>query len=85
MGAQAGKTIFISGSTGGVGGMAIPIAKAKGLKVITNVSGDSAERVLTLGADRFIDYKKEDYTKTARLTTSLILLVGLKRKNKCLS
>ena len=49
---------------GGVGGMAIPIAKAKGLKVITNGSGDSAERVLKLGADRFIDYKTEDYTKT---------------------
>ena len=64
MGAQAGKTIFISGGTGGVGGMAIPIAKAKGLKVITHGSGDSAERVLNLGADRFIDYKTEDYTKT---------------------
>ena len=64
MGAQAGKTIFISGGTGGVGGMAIPIAKAKGLIVITNGAGDSAERVLNLGADRFIDYKTEDYTKT---------------------
>ena len=64
MDAQAGKTIFISGGTGGVGGMAIPIAKAKGLKVITNGAGDSAERVLKLGADRFIDYKTEDYTKT---------------------
>ncbi|MDO4814712.1 MAG: NADP-dependent oxidoreductase [Gemella sp.] len=64
MGAEAGKTIFISGGTGGVGGMAIPIAKAKGLTVITNGSGDNAERVLALGADRFIDYKKEDYTKT---------------------
>ena len=64
MGAQAGKTIFISGGTGGVGGMAIPIAKAKGLTVITNGAGDSAERVLKLGADRFIDYKTEDYAKT---------------------
>ncbi|WP_211180767.1 NADP-dependent oxidoreductase [Streptococcus salivarius] len=64
MGAQAGKTIFISGGTGGVGGMAIPIAKAKGLTVITNGAGDSAERVLNLGAGRFIDYKTEDYTKT---------------------
>ena len=64
MGAQAGKTIFISGGTGGVGGMAIPIAKAKGLEVITNGAGDSAERVLKLGVDRFIDYKTEDYTKT---------------------
>ncbi|WP_295505157.1 NADP-dependent oxidoreductase [uncultured Streptococcus sp.] len=64
MGAQAGKTIFISGGTGGVGGMAIPIAKAKGLKVITNGAAVNAERVLKLGADRFIDYKTEDYTKT---------------------
>ena len=64
VGAQAGKTIFIFGGTGGVGGMAIPIAKAKGLKVITNGAGDSAERVFKLGADRFIDYKTEDYTKT---------------------
>ncbi len=64
MGAQSGKTIFISGGTGGVGGMAIPIAKAKGLTVITNGDGASAERVLSLGADRFIDYKTEDYTKT---------------------
>lgn len=30
MNLQSGKTIFISGGTGGVGGMAIPIAKAKG-------------------------------------------------------
>lgn len=64
MGAEAGKTIFISGGTGGVGGMAIPIAKAKGLTVITNGDGASGERVLKLGADRFIDYKTEDYTKT---------------------
>ena len=64
MGAQAGKTIFISGGTGGVGGMAIPIAKAKGLKVITNGAAVNANRVLKLGADRFIDYKTEDYTKT---------------------
>lgn len=63
MGAKAGKSIFISGGTGGVGGMAIPIAKAKGLTVITNGDGAIAERVLALGADQFIDYKKEDYTK----------------------
>ncbi|GGE28387.1 NADP-dependent oxidoreductase [Streptococcus himalayensis] len=66
MKAQAGKTIFISGGTGGVGGMAIPIAKAKGLTVITNGDGANGERVLALGADRFIDYQKEDYTKTVK-------------------
>ncbi|MGT2926773.1 NADP-dependent oxidoreductase [Streptococcus cuniculipharyngis] len=64
MKAQAGKTIFISGGTGGVGAMAIPIAKAKGLTVITNGDVTNKERVLALGVDRFIDYKTEDYSKT---------------------
>lgn len=64
MGAQANKTLFISGGTGGVGGMAIPLAKAKGLTVITNGNGAHKARVLALGADRFIDYKNEDYTQT---------------------
>ena len=60
---EAGKTIFISGGTGGVGNMAIPLAKAKGLQVVTNGNGSHAERVLALGADSFIDYQKEDYSQ----------------------
>lgn len=63
MNAEAGKTIFISGGTGSVGAMAIPIANAKGLTVITNGSAENKERVLKLGASKFIDYKSEDYTK----------------------
>ena len=63
MHAQSGKTIFISGGTGSVGAMATPIAKAKGLTVITNGSADNKDRVIALGASRFIDYKTEDYAK----------------------
>ena len=66
MGAESGKTIFISGGTGGVGGMAIPIAKAKGLTVITNGSVENKERVEKLGVDQFIDYKTTDYTKVLK-------------------
>lgn len=62
--AESGKTIFISGGTGSVGAMAIPIAKAKGLTVITNGSGANRDRVIELGASRFIDYKTEDYVNT---------------------
>ena len=43
--------------------MAIPVAKSFGLTVITNGNGASEERVRRLGADRFIDYKKEDYVQ----------------------
>lgn len=60
---KAGETVFISGGTGSLGAMAIPVAKRFGLNVITNGNGSSEERVRKLGADQFIDYKKEDYAK----------------------
>ena len=60
---EKGKTLFVSGGTGAVGSMAIPIAKAKGLKVIVSGNESNKERVLNLGVDEFIDYKKDDYTK----------------------
>lgn len=59
----AGETVFISGGTGSLGAMAIPVAKSFGLTVITNGNGASEERVRKLGADRFIDYKKDDYAR----------------------
>ena len=60
---KKGETIFISGGTGSLGAIAIPVAKSYGLTVITNGNGASEERVRRLGAERFIDYKKEDYAK----------------------
>ena len=61
MKAKAGKTVFISGGTGSLGAMAIPVAKSLGLHVYTNGSGENEERVVRLGAEKFIDYKKENY------------------------
>lgn len=58
---KPGETIFISGGTGSLGAMAIPVAKSMGLEVITNGNATNRDRVLALGADRFIDYKTEDY------------------------
>lgn len=63
MGLKQGDTLFISGGTGSVGAMAIPIAKSLGATVYTNGSADNEARVLALGVDRFIDYKKEDYAE----------------------
>ncbi|MBR1676624.1 MAG: NADP-dependent oxidoreductase [Clostridia bacterium] len=59
---KAGETIFISGGTGSLGAMAIPVAKSLGLTVVTNGGGESEERVKNLGADKFFDYKKTDYS-----------------------
>lgn len=61
MNIQKGKRIFISGGTGSFGAIAIPLAKYFGLYVITNGNGNNSKQVLNLGADEFIDYKKENY------------------------
>lgn len=58
---QAGESVFISGGTGSLGAMAIPVAKSLGLHVYTNGSAENKERVIKLGAEKFIDYKKENY------------------------
>ena len=58
---KPGQTLFISGGTGSFGAMAIPIAVAKGLKVITNGSSAKKGEVEKLGISQFIDYKKKNY------------------------
>lgn len=85
MGATAGKILFISGGTGGVGSLAIPLAKAKGLTVITSGSAKHADRVLALGADRFIDYKTEDYSKALKDVDYVLDTVGGKETEKQMS
>ena len=59
--AKPGDTVFLSGGTGSLGAMAIPILKAKGLRVITSGSAKNRERVMALGVEQFIDYKTEGY------------------------
>ena len=61
MDAKPGQTVFISGGTGSLGAMAVPVAKSLGLTVATNGNGMNEERVRALGADVFIDYKKQNY------------------------
>ncbi|MEK3747762.1 NADP-dependent oxidoreductase [Paenibacillus sp. FSL E2-8871] len=61
--AQPNAKLFIPGGTGGFGAMAIPIAKAMGLYVITSGSERGRSRVLSIGADEFINYKEENYAE----------------------
>lgn len=76
LGAKAGQTLFISGGSGSFGAMAIPLAVARGLKVITTGSGAKKEELLALGASQFIDYRKEDYTKLVKDVDLVIDTLG---------
>lgn len=60
---KAGETILIQGGAGGVAGFAIQLAKHIGATVITTASANNHAYVRSLGADRVIDYNKDDFTK----------------------
>jgi NADPH:quinone reductase-like Zn-dependent oxidoreductase len=79
---KRGKTIFISGGTGGLGAMAIPLAKAKGLTVITSGNAANEQRVLDLGADRFINYQTDDYSKLLSNVDYVLDTLGGKETEK---
>lgn len=58
---RVGESILIHGGAGGVGHVAIQVAKAMGARVFTTVRESNAGFVRSLGADVVIDYEKEDY------------------------
>ncbi|MBC1221936.1 zinc-dependent alcohol dehydrogenase family protein [Nostoc sp. UCD121] len=58
---KVGETVLIHGGAGGVGTFAIQIAKAAGAYVYTTCGGYDADFVKSIGADRAIDYRNEDF------------------------
>ncbi len=58
---RVGERILVHGGAGGVGHVAIQLAKAIGAKVFTTARAANAAFVRGLGADEVIDYEKEDY------------------------
>src|SRR5947209_8198609 len=58
---KAGQEVLIIGASGGVGTYALQIAKAYGARVTGICSTSKVEMVRSIGADRVIDYTKEDF------------------------
>ncbi len=65
-GVQAGDRVLVHGGGGGVGHVAIQIAKALDAQVITTASSGKREFVEELGADEVIDYRGVDFAETVR-------------------
>lgn len=58
---QRGQKILVHGGAGGIGTVAIQIAKSLGAYVVTTATGDGVEYVKKLGADQVIDYKSQKF------------------------
>lgn len=70
------QKILIHGGSGGIGHIAIQLAKALGAYVITTVSTDNVEFVTSLGADEVIDYKNADFVDMVKELDAVFDTVG---------
>ncbi|WP_084242813.1 NAD(P)-dependent alcohol dehydrogenase [Planomicrobium okeanokoites] len=61
---QPGQKILIIGAGGSIGTMAVQLAKNSGAEVTAIDSGEKLDMLLSIGADKVIDYRKEDFTAT---------------------
>lgn len=79
---KKGQKILIHGGAGGIGTIAIQLAKALGAYVATTVSSDDVEYARGLGADEVIDYKNQNFEEILKDYNAVFDTVGGKTLDK---
>ncbi|MFI6298216.1 NADP-dependent oxidoreductase [Nonomuraea sp. NPDC050790] len=65
-GVRGGQRVLVHAAAGGVGHLAVQIAKARGAHVIGTASAAKHDFLRTLGADELIDYRTTDFAEVVR-------------------
>ena len=73
---QPGQRVLVLGAAGGVGHVAVQLAKARGAYVIGTASTDKLDFLRGLGVDEVLDYRTADVVKEARDIDAVLDLVG---------
>jgi NADPH:quinone reductase-like Zn-dependent oxidoreductase len=73
---QRGQKILIHGGAGGIGSVAIQLAKHLGAYVATTASAADTNFVKSLGADEAVDYKKQDFSQVLRDFDAVLDTIG---------
>ncbi|MET7336147.1 NADP-dependent oxidoreductase [Nonomuraea sp. NPDC005650] len=75
-GLKGGQRVLIHAAAGGVGHLAVQIAKARGAYVIGTASAAKHEFLRGLGADELVDYRNEDFAEVVRDVDVVLETIG---------
>jgi NADPH:quinone reductase-like Zn-dependent oxidoreductase len=75
-GLQAGERVLIHAAAGGVGHLAVQIAKARGAHVIGTASAGKHELLRGLGADELVDYRESDFASAVKDVDVVLDTIG---------
>jgi len=82
-GLKAGEKILINGASGGIGSAAVQIARSFGAEVTGVCSTPRLEFVRSLGAERVIDYTREDFTQNGETYDLIFDILGRSSFSRC--
>ena len=74
IGLSKGQRILIHGGAGGIGSIAIQLAKYLGAEIATTVSANDKQFVQELGADVVIDYKSQNFEDLLMIMIQFLIL-----------
>ena len=80
---QKGQKVLINGASGGIGSLAVQILKYYGAEVTGVCGTPRLKYVRFLGADKVIDYKKEDFTENGETYNVIFDILGRSSFSRC--